>query len=183
MKSFYRNSNNLSEATRKIAHHLYGEKGIIILDSNRPELKTLFLPTIEQELKLQTSYNEVLKTNQVLSQQKYKIQVNPREINLFYKKNGVRERILKTEHGYKINNSNLAWSNQEFHELINNNPGITTKHTKFCMLIKLRFSEFMLKKFGIIKSNKRIPTAGLFKGMIKFRINNKFPTKHIPIIG
>ncbi len=124
MNAFYRDSKTLSEATRRIADHLYGEKGIVILDANRPELKELFLPIAKNELKLQTSFNEVLNTNRHLQEQNYKVQVNPREINLFYKVKGVRERILKTEVGYEVNNTKLRWSRSEFLSLIEKTPDI-----------------------------------------------------------
>ena len=114
MKNFYRSSNTLSEATRKIVHYLYGDKGIVILDANRPELKSLFFPVVEDELLKQTSFNEVLKTNKQLQKQDYKVQVNPREINLFYKEPGLRERILKTEAGFKVNNTDLFWTTHDF---------------------------------------------------------------------
>ena len=122
MKKFYKTSSSLSEATRKITHHLYGEKGLIIIDSNRPELKSLFLPVVKDELLLQTSFNEVMKTNSHLHSQSYKVQVNPREINLFYKTKGLRERILKTESGFEINNTTLSWTNTEFNNLIEKEP-------------------------------------------------------------
>jgi len=124
MKSFYQESTSLVDATRKIVHHLYGKKGLVILDANRPELKRLFLPIIKEELQLQTSFNEVLNTNKHLHEQNYKVQVNPREINLFYKSPGIRERILKTEIGYEVNNTDLSWTTNEFYDLIEKTPEV-----------------------------------------------------------
>lgn len=83
---------NLADATRYIANEIFKEKGLVILDGDDKNLKQLFIPFAKEELINQTSSEEVLKTNALLSE--YKIQVNPREINLFYIEDDLRERIV-----------------------------------------------------------------------------------------
>lgn len=126
MKVFYKKSKTLSEATRKIVHHLYGDKGLIIIDANRPELKRIFLSQMKNELSFQVSFNEVSKTNNEILKNQYKVQVNPREINLFYKHNGVRERIIKIEGNYQVNNTNLKWKEKEFFDIIEEQPDLVS---------------------------------------------------------
>ena len=50
----------------------------------------------------------------------YKIQVNPRDINLFYLTENSRERIIENEGKYTIHNTDLVFSEAEiFNELEN----------------------------------------------------------------
>ncbi|MEO8934539.1 MAG: bacillithiol biosynthesis BshC, partial [Xanthomarina sp.] len=83
-KSYTKHS-NLTEATRHLVNALFAETGLVILDGNDRDLKHLFLPYAKNELLNQTSFNKVSETSEALSNlsSSYKVQVNPREINLF----------------------------------------------------------------------------------------------------
>ena len=59
------------------------------------------------------SYNHVLETSMRIEAAVYKVQVNPREINLFYITDGIRERIIEKEGRYFVNNTTIEWSQQE----------------------------------------------------------------------
>ncbi|CAL2077799.1 putative cysteine ligase BshC [Tenacibaculum dicentrarchi] len=103
---------NLADATRYIANELFGEYGLVIIDADERELKRAFIPFIETELKNQTSYKKVTETIKSLGEN-YKIQVNPREINLFYLTDKIRERIVFENDIYKVNNTNISWNLDE----------------------------------------------------------------------
>lgn len=68
----------------------------------------------------QKSNKAVLKTIQQLKD--YSIQVNPREINLFYMKDNLRERIILENETYKINNTNIRFSKTEILSELENQP-------------------------------------------------------------
>ncbi|MGC1204087.1 MAG: bacillithiol biosynthesis cysteine-adding enzyme BshC [Flavobacteriaceae bacterium] len=107
-KEAYLNHNNLADATRFLANELFKDYGLVIIDANNPELKRLFIPFIKDELLNQTSFKTVTETNKALSEN-YGIQVNPREINLFYLKENLRERIVFEDDVYKVLNTNIVW--------------------------------------------------------------------------
>ena len=117
----YLKHNNLADATRFLANELFGDKGLVILDGDDKSLKQLFIPFIKEELQHKTSYNKVSETNSLL-EKNYDIQVNPREINLFYIEDKLRERILFEDNEFKINNTKLTFSEKEILELTENNP-------------------------------------------------------------
>ena len=53
----------------------------------------------------------------------YSAQVNPREINVFYKADGVRERIERvTNNEYKVVNTELSFSKAELESIIDTTP-------------------------------------------------------------
>ena len=104
-----------------MANELFAAYGLLIIDGDDPGLKTLFIPYINEELTQQTCFKEVSETNEVLGAS-YPIQVNPREINLFYLDKDLRERILFEEGVYKINNTELVFTKQEMMDLVMASP-------------------------------------------------------------
>ncbi|WP_299125875.1 bacillithiol biosynthesis cysteine-adding enzyme BshC [uncultured Winogradskyella sp.] len=113
-KEAYLNHANLADATFYLANELFGEYGLVILDSDHADLKRLFIPNIKKELTEQTAFKHVSKTNKTLEDLGLKIQVNPREINFFYMEKGLRERIVFENGLYKVNNTEISWSKSEF---------------------------------------------------------------------
>ena len=108
----YLKHNNLADATRYIANKLFAKYGLVIIDGDDRELKQLFSPYVEKELKEQVSFKTVSKTISEL-EKNYKIQVNPREINQFYLGDNSRERIIKEEDKYVVNNTDLVFTEKE----------------------------------------------------------------------
>jgi len=119
-KNAYLNHSNLADATLFLANELFGEYGLVILDADNPDLKRIFTPYIKEELINQTSYKKVLETTEALKN--YTIQVNPREINLFYIENDLRERIVFESGIYKVNNTKIEFSETEILELLEKHP-------------------------------------------------------------
>jgi bacillithiol biosynthesis cysteine-adding enzyme BshC len=116
----YLQHDNLADATRHLANSLFGEYGLVILDADHADLKRAFIPFAKEELLQQTSNKAVLETTEKL--EKYNIQVNPREINLFYIEDKMRERIILEEGKYKINNTIIEFSETEILTLLERNP-------------------------------------------------------------
>ncbi|MDR6301465.1 bacillithiol biosynthesis cysteine-adding enzyme BshC [Mesonia maritima] len=121
-KEAYVEHENLSAATHYLANELFGEDGLVILDANQRSLKKLFIPFVKDELLKQTSHTYVQETTTQLSEKNYKIQVNPREINLFYLKENLRERIIEEENQYFIHETELRFSEKEMLEEVENHP-------------------------------------------------------------
>ena len=80
----------------------------------------MFIPYIRRELLEQTSFKKVTETNTLLKD--YFVQVNPREINLFYIDHNLRERIVYKNGIYKINNTSLQFSESEILDELKNHP-------------------------------------------------------------
>ncbi len=112
-KNAYLNHNNLADATRYLANALFGEYGLVIIDADNRELKRLFIPQMQKELVEQTAFKTVLETNKTLGDLGLKIQVNPREINLFYIYKGLRERIVFEDDIFKVLETEITWNKAE----------------------------------------------------------------------
>jgi len=93
----------------------------VILDADERALKRALTPYVEYDLLHETSYKEVSKTITEL-EKSYKIQVNPREINLFYITDKIRERIVLENGIYKVNNTNISWTKDEILDHLHSEP-------------------------------------------------------------
>jgi len=120
-KEAYLNHNDLASATRYLANELFRDYGLVIVDGDDRELKTLFSSYVKEELENQTSFSKVTETIKEL-ERNYKIQVNPREINLFYITDEIRERIVFEDGVFKINNTNLIFTKNEVLEELDKFP-------------------------------------------------------------
>jgi bacillithiol biosynthesis cysteine-adding enzyme BshC len=116
----YLKQGNLADATRYLANELFGNQGLVIIDGDDVALKQLFAPFIKQELLQQTAFEKVNQTNEILKD--YTIQVNPREINLFYIEDNIRERIVLEDGFYKVNQTKLVFTEKEILALVDSNP-------------------------------------------------------------
>lgn len=121
----YIKHDNLADATRYLANALFGPSGLVILDADNADLKRNFIPYIKEELLHQTSFEAVTETIEKLKD--YTIQVNPREINLFYIEDNLRERIIldpdnNREKPYKVNHTKIEFTESEILALLESNP-------------------------------------------------------------
>ncbi|OXG08365.1 bacillithiol biosynthesis cysteine-adding enzyme BshC [Flavobacterium araucananum] len=116
----YLNHESLADATRFLANSLFANYGLVILDADDANLKQAFIPYIKEELQQQTSFKAVQET---ISQfQNYTVQVNPREINLFYIEDDLRERIIFENDKYFVNNTKISFSKEEILKKLHSNP-------------------------------------------------------------
>ncbi|WP_455168993.1 bacillithiol biosynthesis cysteine-adding enzyme BshC [Aegicerativicinus sediminis] len=113
-KSYIEHS-NLTEATRYLVNELFGEHGLVIVDGDDKGLKKLFVPNLINEIETGFSEKYVNNTNRKLEEvsQEYKIQVNPREINLFYVRENYRDRIVQIENKFSAIDSDWSWTEKE----------------------------------------------------------------------
>ena len=116
----YLEHDNLADATRYLTYKLFQKEGLVIVDGDDSELKKIFIPYAKNELLHQTSFKKVNETLPLIKN--YSIQVNPREINLFYIQDQLRERIIYENGNYKINNTLLSFSESELLTELENNP-------------------------------------------------------------
>lgn len=116
----YLKHDNLATATHFLANALFGHYGLVVMNADESSLKRLFIPHIKEELSYQTANSCVAESTSLLSG--YKIQVNPREINLFYIGGALRERIILKNDLYYINNTDLVFTQEEILRLVDEHP-------------------------------------------------------------
>ena len=118
----YSGNDTLTQATRFITNELFGSYGIVVLDGDDQGLKKQFTSYIEKELFAKKGFKEITKTSQRLVSAGYGQQVHPREINLFYIQDGLRERIVEKDGMFLINNTSLVFSKAQMQEQVTEYP-------------------------------------------------------------
>lgn len=112
-KKAYLKHDNLADATHYLANCLFSDYGLVIIDGNDKELKKAFIPYAEKELTENLSFNNITETTEYLTSLGYPQQVQPREINLFYLKENLRERIIEKDDRFYINETDISFSKEE----------------------------------------------------------------------
>lgn len=122
LKEAYKSSATLAEATRKVMHYLFAEYGVVVIDGDDANLKKEFTAVIEKELFDQSAVGVMNQTNRAIEAQGYSIQVNPRDINLFYVKDAIRERIEKQGERFVVLHTELSFSVEEIKKEVAEHP-------------------------------------------------------------
>lgn len=113
---------NYGEFFRLLVETIFKNTGLLIIDADEKKLKKEFIPFILKDLFENTSFNCVQNTNQKLKANAYALQVNPRNINLFYVKENFRERIEFDGQNYNVVNSDISFSKENLIKEVNNYP-------------------------------------------------------------
>jgi bacillithiol synthase len=122
VKDCYKEGTLIQDATFKLINSLFGEYGVIVLIPDNALLKKQAIRIFENDLLNETPSVIVEQTANRLMSADYKIQANPREINLFYLTDGTRERIVKKNAEYRIQNTELRFSQEELLKELNEHP-------------------------------------------------------------
>lgn len=118
----YNEHSNLSDATRFLVNSLFEEYGLIILDADDKRLKSQFSYIISTDIIEQNSFKNISESNLKLAEKGIEAQVNPREINFFYLKDGLRERIVFEDNTYSVLNTDIRFSEEELKAEIAEHP-------------------------------------------------------------
>ena len=121
LKQSFTIGKTIAQATFEIVDHLFGAYGLVIVQPDSPELKSLFTSVIEKELTTGFSNNAVQQTIKNLSVH-YKVQAAGRAINLFYLQGNKRERIVQTDAGYEVTALGLSFTKDQILTDVKNNP-------------------------------------------------------------
>jgi len=111
-----------SDAIMAFANELFKAYGLVILNMNQVDLKRLFLPVIKEEILRNPSKDLVEKSQEALKNAGFKSQAFPREINLFYLKDQLRERIVQEDGVFKVLNTDYTFSETEMIVEAENHP-------------------------------------------------------------
>lgn len=121
VKEIYLGSPDIQTATFRLLHHLFAEYGLVVLIPDNASLKRLMIPVFGDDLFQGIPTRVVNETIDRLSRE-YKVQANPRPINLFYLKDDLRGRIERVGDLFKVHDSTLEFSEQAIREELDTHP-------------------------------------------------------------
>lgn len=121
LKRCYTEGKDIQTATFELVNELYGQYGLIVLVPDNAALKRQMLPVFHNDIFQQTSSGIVAATSEAL-EKKYKVQAHPREINLFYLKDAIRERIIQQNDRFVVHHTDISFTAQELEHELNDHP-------------------------------------------------------------
>jgi len=114
----YINHSNVAEATLYIVNQLFSQYGLVILNADDYLLKNELGKILKDDIFNNTNHKLVSASIAELEKTGIKPQVTPREINVFYMKEHIRERIEKEGNTYKVLNTDITFTKNELDEEI-----------------------------------------------------------------
>ena len=145
LKDCYLTSPDIQTATFKLVNALFAAYGLIVLIPDNGNLKKTMVSIFEDDLLNQKPSTIVEKTINDLSQH-YKVQANPREINLFYLKDNLRARIIQGGTRYKIQGTSIEFSKDELQQALKEHP----EHFSPNVILRGLFQETILPNIAFI---------------------------------
>src|SRR5688572_9549068 len=121
-KEAYRKGKTLSQAVRYYVNELFGKQGLLVLDADSRDLKSLFSDVMEKDILEQSNKPVIDATNEQLETLGYKTQVFCREINFFYLDQNIRGRIEKQGDKFKVIDTPMTLSPGEIKKMIQEEP-------------------------------------------------------------
>jgi len=112
LRSCYLESPDIQTATFKLINALFAAYGLIVIIPDTPNLKRAMEPVFREDLLQQKPAAVVKKTIEQLGEN-YKVQAHPREINLFYFKDNIRELIELKDGKYEVRNTPINFTKEE----------------------------------------------------------------------
>jgi bacillithiol biosynthesis cysteine-adding enzyme BshC len=133
-------------ASVELVNELFKEYGLIVLDMNKPALKKHFIPIMEKELFEQPSRALIEATTKELEAAGFSQQAYPREINLFYLREQLRERIVQDGDTFQVLNTDYRFTEAELREELHQHP----EHFSPNVVIRPLYQEYILPNLAYI---------------------------------
>jgi bacillithiol synthase len=119
-KCFVKNS-TVEEATFLFVHNLFQDYGLLVLLPDSAAFKKEMISIFEDDIFNHTSSKIVEQTSEKLSEH-YKAQAYPREINLFYLKDNLRNRIVPVNDHFAVHDADIVFTKEEIKNELQAHP-------------------------------------------------------------
>ena len=145
VESSYTIDKTIEQSTLEFVHALFKDFGLIIFLPDNPVFKNEFAVITKKELNEQFSNKLVEETIKKFPAE-YKVQAAGRELNLFYLKDDIRERVEFQNNSFLVANTSLSFSKEEIEQELKEHP------ERFSPNVILRpvFQEFILPNIAFI---------------------------------
>lgn len=104
-----------------LLNELFKEYGLLVLQPDHVALKAKMKAFFKDDL-LQNSAEQIVGETSAKLEAEYKLQVNPRTVNLFYLRDGIRNRIDKRGNVYTVDGTVIRFTEEELLQELNEYP-------------------------------------------------------------
>jgi bacillithiol biosynthesis cysteine-adding enzyme BshC len=121
LREAYLEHPDIQTGTLWLVNALFGRFGLVVLIADTPGFKRAFSPVMERELFGQESFPVVSATIDRFPKA-YHAQATPREINLFYLGDQLRERIIRTADKWEVLHTGISFTEAELRRELETHP-------------------------------------------------------------
>jgi bacillithiol biosynthesis cysteine-adding enzyme BshC len=146
LRRCYLESADIQTATFKLVNELFADHGLIVLIPDNPNLKRVMSSVFTDDLLEQVPSGLVEESVSALDKAGFKVQAHPRDINLFYLKDNLRERFIQNGSGYKVHDSHLKFSTEELQQALEQQPEVFSPN----VILRGLFQETILPDVAFI---------------------------------
>ncbi|MGH2646738.1 MAG: bacillithiol biosynthesis cysteine-adding enzyme BshC [Ginsengibacter sp.] len=163
LKKCFQKNLSIEFATFLLVHELFKSYGLVVFLPDNAALKKAMISVFEEDIFKNTASQIVGKTSDNLST-KYKVQANPREINLFYLKDNIRNRIVQVQDQFVVHDTDITFSKKEMQDELKDHP------ERFSPNVILRglFQEMMLPNIAFIGGGGELAYWLQLKGLFTY---------------
>ncbi|KFE98696.1 bacillithiol biosynthesis cysteine-adding enzyme BshC [Chryseobacterium formosense] len=151
LKEAYKTGNTLTEAIQTLVNRLFSDFGLLILDGDSKALKNQMKDVFKDELQNFSLHQNSKAKVDFLTEKYSKVQVNPREINLFYLSE-TRDRIDFDGEKYFVVDKNIQFTEEEILTELENFPEKFSPNA----LMRPVYQETVLPNLAYIGGNAEI---------------------------
>lgn len=121
MRLCFTKNRSIEEATFLFVHHLFEDYGLLIFLPDNAAYKKEMQAIFEEDILQHTSSKIVNESSEKLSLH-YKAQAYPREINLFYLKDELRNRIVPVDDHFIVHDTDIVFSKEQMIQELKEHP-------------------------------------------------------------
>jgi bacillithiol biosynthesis cysteine-adding enzyme BshC len=121
LQNSYSDSPDVSTATFKLVHALFAAHGLVTLIPDNPAFKKKMLKIFSEDI-FENRPSSIVSETIAKLEQHYKIQAQPRPINLFYLSEGIRERIEKDNDVFRVVGHDISFTEHELRVELEEHP-------------------------------------------------------------
>jgi bacillithiol biosynthesis cysteine-adding enzyme BshC len=121
LRKAYALGNDMATGTFILLNELFKEYGLLVLQPDHVALKAKMKAVFKDDL-LQNSAERIVGETSLKLEAEYKLQVNPRTVNLFYLRDGIRNRIDKRGNIYTVDGTVIRFTEEELLQELNDYP-------------------------------------------------------------
>lgn len=124
IKSCYKEGELLANASFRFFHEYFKDLGLLVLDPDNPELKSLFRPIMEKDLATSTHFQVQQEGDKQLAAH-YDLQINARACNLFLLDEAGKRNLLKKDssgNSFSLSDSDQNFDLNNLLEILKSNP-------------------------------------------------------------
>lgn len=164
IRSSYQLGVSIEQATFHLVNELFASRGLLVFLPDCTAYKQLFSSVVIKELNESFSQQKITETIQQFPGE-YKVQVTGRDINLFYLKDDIRERIDKMGDDFVVSNTNIRFTKEAMIEEVNLYPERFSPN----VILRPLFQEMLLPNVAFIGGGGELAYWLELKGLFELQ--------------